>query len=302
MDAMDDQALPARIAGEILQLISVGELAPNSHLSTQKLADQFEVSRTPVREALQILADRGVVEQRLNRGYFTLKGSPRSKRRAANDLFSPTDAPPAYYRLAEDWLRDQVPGEVTEQLLRQRYKLTKGQLTVILNRGASEGWIERKAGYGWRFVPVAKTPEALEQIYRFRLAIEPAGLLEPTFQLNRAVAERTRATLQAMLDGNIEIWPADRVHMVGVEFHEELMKMSGNPFLVQGLVRANRFRQLLEYRSMIDRARVYEETREHLEILNLVLRGELVEASFFMRRHLNAAIARKRPAQRRMAL
>jgi DNA-binding GntR family transcriptional regulator len=296
---MDDHALSARIAGEIMQLISVGELAPDSHLSTQKLADRFKVSRTPVREALQQLADRGVLEQRLNRGYFTRKRSQRSKLKAARDRFAPTDSPSAYYRLAEDWLRDDVPGDVTEQFLRERYDLTKGQLSAILNRGTSEGWIERKAGYGWRLLPVAKTPEAFEQIYRFRLVIEPAALLEPTFQLNRPAAERMRATLQSMLDGNIELWPAARMHTIGVEFHEELAKMSGNPFLVQSLVRVNRFRLLLEYRSMIDRARVYQETREHLEITDLVLKGNLVEASFLMRQHLNAAIVRKRPAQRR---
>ena len=73
------------------------------------------------------------------------------------------DAPPAYYRLAEDWLRDAVPSEATEQFLRERYDLTKGQLAAILNRAAGEGWMERKAGYGWRILPVAKTPDALEQ-------------------------------------------------------------------------------------------------------------------------------------------
>src|SRR5262249_17438655 len=151
---------------------------------------------------------------------------------------------------------------------RHRYGLTKGQLAVILNRAASEGWVERKAGYGWRILSVAKTPEALEQVYRFRLLVEPAGLLEPTFLLDRPAAERFRSTFLIMLDKAIEVWPADRLHAVGVTFHEEIMKMSGNRLFLQALVRANRFRRLLEYRS-IDRARVYDETREHLELVEL---------------------------------
>src|SRR5262249_47047869 len=160
-----------------------------------------------------------------------------------------------------------------EQFLRERYKLTRSQLTNVLGRAASEGWIERKPGYGWRLLPVAKTPEAQEQVYRFRLIVEPAGLLEPTFRIDHDVVRRFQATMQAMLAGAIETWPAERLHGVGVEFHEELLKMSGNSLLHQSLLRVNQVRRLLEYRSMIDRQRVYQETREHLEILEIILRG-----------------------------
>jgi DNA-binding GntR family transcriptional regulator len=61
-------ALPNRIASEIRALISTGEIGSNAHLSTQKLADRFEVSRSPVREALQILAGHGLVERLPRRG------------------------------------------------------------------------------------------------------------------------------------------------------------------------------------------------------------------------------------------
>jgi DNA-binding GntR family transcriptional regulator len=294
---MAADGLPARIASELMTLISVGDLPSNTHLSTQKLADRFAVSRTPVREALDLLARRGVVEQRPNKGYFIPAHSPKT-RRAERAAPQPTDAPPVYYRLAEDWFRDVVPAEVTEQFLRERYGLTKGQLSAVLHRAASEGWIERKAGYGWRFLPVAKTPEAIEQIYRLRLVLEPAGLLEPTFRLDRPVVERLKATFTAMLGGGIDTWPADRLQQAGVSFHEELMKMSGNPFFLQALVRANRVRRLGDYRAMIDRKRVYAETTEHLELLDLVLRGEVAEASYRMRHHVGQAIRRKWPVVR----
>lgn len=291
---MDSHALPVRIAGEIAELIAVGEVATNEHLSTQRLAERFAVSRTPVREALEILDAQGLVEQRANRGYFVREISARAKAKMASQAMPAADAPAAYYKLAEDWVRDAVPPEITEQYLRERYKLTRSQLASVLNRASTEGWIERKPGYGWRLLPVAKTPEAQEQVYRFRLVVEPAGLLEPTFRLDRGAVQRFQTTMQSMLDGAIETWPAERLHAVGVEFHEELLKMSGNSLLHQSLVRVNQVRRLLEYRSMIDRKRVYSETREHLEILEIILRGEMIEASFRLRQHLNDALSRKR--------
>lgn len=62
----------------------------------------------------------------------------------------------------------------------------------MLMPAAREGWAERKQGYGWRFLPVAKTPEALEQIYRLRMLIEPAAMLEPGFRLDRKILEQQR--------------------------------------------------------------------------------------------------------------
>ena len=74
---MRSNALANRIAGEITGLMQVGQIAPGDHLNTQKLADQFGVSRSPVREALQILGDQGFVELRSNRGFFARAVPPR---------------------------------------------------------------------------------------------------------------------------------------------------------------------------------------------------------------------------------
>ncbi len=291
---MDENGLPSRLAGEIAEMIAVGDIAPGSHLSTQQLAVRFAVSRTPVREALGLLAERGAVLQQPNRGYFACKPRPNGLSRRAARQSQPADAPAAYYQLGEDWLNDAIEAEITEQRLMERYGLTKGQLSAILARASADGWMERKAGYGWRFLPVAKTPEALDQIYRFRTVIEPAALLEPTFRLDRSVADRMRALFVTMLDGAIETWPPVRLHAIGVEFHEELARMSGNPMFHQSLVRVNRLRKLLEHRSFLNGKRAYDETREHLDILDMLVAGDVTGASYQMRHHLGRALTRKR--------
>ena len=53
----------AKIAEEIQQIILSGEFRPGDGLNEQALADRYGVSRTPIREALRMLAAAGVVEQ-----------------------------------------------------------------------------------------------------------------------------------------------------------------------------------------------------------------------------------------------
>ena len=288
---MNDSRLSERIANELLKRIHGGELPPHTHLIVQKLADGFRVSRSPVREALQILARKGLLEQRAHRGFFVRANIQVPA--PSVDVADRSDAPTKYFRFAEDWLRNEIPPDVTEQYLRDRYDLTKGQVVDLLTRAANEGWVERKDGYGWRMIGVAKTSAALEQIYRFRASIEPAALLEPTFELNRRAVAEQRSVQEGLLSGNIERLSADRLMLTGAIFHEELVRMSGNSFSFQAVVRANRMRRLLDYRTVVARARFYDQAREHLQMLDLLERGENLECSYLLKRHLVGALASK---------
>jgi DNA-binding GntR family transcriptional regulator len=291
---MASSPLALNIANEIAVLVTSGEIAAGAHLRAQHLADRFGVSRQPVRDAFQILSDQGLVELKENRGFF-VKQTVEGVVEPISDETRPFEIADDYQRLAEDWLTDKIPAEVTEQMLRERYDLTKAQLNDILLRAVREGWAERKQGYGWRFLPVAKTVQAFEQIYRFRMLIEPAAMLEPEFQLDRVIIDEQRRIQTRMLETDIERLPAERLLHNGALFHEELIKMSNNPFFHLSLVRVNRMRRLLEYRSRVDRSRTVRQCQEHLAILDLLQRGEIVEASFAMRRHLGGALSKKSP-------
>lgn len=294
---MRDDGLSNRIAAELATLIAAGDVDAQSHLTTHALASRFSVSRSPVREALRLLEGQGLVRQEKNRGYFVNPLNARERASALKLNGNVHDAPRAYYALAEDWVRNAIPENVTETLLTERYDLSRSELGAVLTRATAEGWIERKRGYGWKLLPVAKTPEAQTQLYRMRVLLEPAAFLEPTFKPDRPVLERIRHDLERVRDGAHLQWPADRLHAIGVNFHEDLIRMCGNPFLLQAVQRVNRLRRLLEYRSMIDRVRVLEETTEHLGILAPLMEGDLVETSFRMRVHVSRALERKRPAQ-----
>jgi GntR family transcriptional repressor for pyruvate dehydrogenase complex len=65
-----------RVAVQIEQRILDGELRSGDRLPTERdLAEQFQVSRTAVREALKILAQKGLVDMRPGRGTIVIDGS-----------------------------------------------------------------------------------------------------------------------------------------------------------------------------------------------------------------------------------
>lgn len=289
---MKISALTERLAQKIVGLIDTGKLVPGAHLSVPKLAETFDVSRSPVREALVYLEQKGVLQQKLNRGFFVREDYAPQQ----HDAPAPADGSdlPEYYQLAEDWLQDNIEAEVTELYLMKRYNLTKSQLSTLLARGISEGWVERKQGYGWRFLPVAKTKAALENIFSFRMVIEPMAILEPTFNAPQEKIDEIRRELEMLLDNGIERLSPKQLQLAGYRFHETVIGFSNNPFFEISLRNVNRMRMLMDYRIMDDRSRYYAEVKDHMRLLALIESGQRIEASYMMKQHLAVALENKK--------
>jgi DNA-binding GntR family transcriptional regulator len=278
----------APLAARVLDLLAADQLAVGSHLAAQNLADRLGVSRTPINEALRVLQGRGLLTREANRGYFVAVPIAAEADRLRDELVrdEPDVVTHAYFQLAEDRLRGEVPDTFSEVWLRNRCGLTPAQVNAVLGRMAQEGWVQKKNGYGWTFSPMLTTPDSLLQSYRLRLALEPAALLEPGYRLDPDVLARCRAAEHHLLDGGIGADTADQLHDRGVRFHEALVEGSGNPFFIETIRRVNRVRRLLSYRSMKDRARYEQHCAQHLHVLDLIAQDRLQDASEALRDHL----------------
>ncbi|XOV89935.1 MAG: GntR family transcriptional regulator [Pseudomonadota bacterium] len=105
---------PEVIARRIMDLISVREIAPGERLTEAFVATRFGVGRTAVREALQILAARRIVEMEPNKGARIVRLTPSEARevmdiraglyRVAMERFVVHASPEQKKRLAEDAL------------------------------------------------------------------------------------------------------------------------------------------------------------------------------------------------------
>jgi DNA-binding GntR family transcriptional regulator len=287
MQAPKRTGLAAHLAMQLAEDIRSGRIAAGGHLSAQALADRFGVSRSPVAAALRELASGGFLRHHPQRGYFVVPSGEASAQ-IAPVPDDPVEA--AYLALAEDRLEGRVPEVVSANFLRDRYGLTLGQVQSLVTRVVKEGWLERRAGYGLRFTAMLDSTDALLQTYRFRMAMEPAALLEPGYELDREEARECRRIEEFMLAGGVEGMSIEELYDRGVHFHEMIVAGSRNPFFLDALKRINSVRRLLAYRSSASRGRYYEQAQDHLEILSLLEAGRNEEASWKLRSHLGKVI------------
>lgn len=74
------RALYEEVAELLRQRIFRGELAPGSWIDELKLAEEFGISRTPLREALKVLATEGLVTMKVRRGAYVTEVSAQDLR------------------------------------------------------------------------------------------------------------------------------------------------------------------------------------------------------------------------------
>jgi len=71
------RALYQEVAEQLRQRIFSSELAPGSWIDELKLAREYGISRTPLREALKVLAAEGLVTMKVRRGAYVTDVSER---------------------------------------------------------------------------------------------------------------------------------------------------------------------------------------------------------------------------------
>jgi DNA-binding GntR family transcriptional regulator len=282
--------LMSQLAISIIERIHSQNKPAGSHLAEQELADAFHVSRGPVHEALMSLERKGIVIFHANRGFF-LK-HPATEIHTSDIEVQVSTEEELYYRFAEHRIQGKLHGHVSEAELMVRYGISRMRLMKILMRMSQEGWVERRPGHGWNFLPVLDTVEALDKSYRFRILVEPAALLEPGYRADPAVFARLREEHEALLTGAIDERMPFRMFETGVRFHEQIVSCSGNPYFLDAIRHMNRLRRLIEYRVPVDPIRL-DRFREHLEIIALLEKGDHTAASALLRDHLNRSRLKK---------
>lgn len=74
------RALYEEVAEQLRQRIFRRELEPGSWIDELKIAEEFGISRTPLREALKVLATEGLVTMKLRRGAYVTEMSDKDLR------------------------------------------------------------------------------------------------------------------------------------------------------------------------------------------------------------------------------
>lgn len=85
-------SLPDHVHHLLEDVIVSGQLKPGQRVSENELARAFEVSRTPIREAMRILEGQGLIVRRQNRGTFIAARTSSREARALYEMRVPLEA------------------------------------------------------------------------------------------------------------------------------------------------------------------------------------------------------------------
>lgn len=283
--------LQQEIAERILQMVRDDGLQAGAWLNENSAARRLNVSRTPVRAAIDHLARQGLVRRHPNKGVELLSAPG-----AAADQGASADATElAMVRVAHDRHGGRLPDEISELELMRRYELGRPEVQRLMARLADLDMVERKRGYGWRFLHEPRDQSVHDERYRFRLLIEPMVFLEPGFSLEQGWIGEMRARHEATLAQPWRESSAIGFYEMNADFHEGLAAASGNRFIHSAIRRQNQLRRLSNYDWAYGFERVVVNCREHLQMLATIEAGDFQLASALMRSHLQRAMQLRRP-------
>lgn len=288
------------LANRIMDLVIESRFEPGHHLREQQLAMMLGVSRTPVRAALALLAEKGALESIRNKGYFLRLRADQLTRLEVET--PPSSAQRIYTRIMQDRIARKLNQEVSVSDLARHYDCDRAMMRNVLAELERDGLVSHGPGRNWTFLPTMEDMETQQASYDFRLLLEPHGLLLPSFRADIAALDRLRLQHLYVHDHpNLNAGMGKQLFDLDATFHETIAEFARNPFLLQAVQHQNRMRRLLEFASYVNRGRIREWCREHMQIIDAIAQGKLDAASELMTRHLTGAqrASASRPDQKR---
>jgi len=201
-----------QIAEALEQLVFAGEFQDGERLDEVKLAEQFHVSRTPIREALQVLLSSGMAVQIPRRGVFIRQPGPVELMEMFETM---AEIEGVCARLAATRMTDLDLAELEaannrckhaiEETDYDRYYLENETFHQIIYRGATNGFLEKQA---------LQLQNRLKAYRRIQLRFRG--------RLTQSMGEHSQV-LNALRDGNAEkAAEALRSHVAvqGEKFHQ----------------------------------------------------------------------------------
>lgn len=278
---------PQDLARSISDVLVRDGIALGDKLSERELAAHLGLSRTPIRSALQVLAQDGILKKNEN-NKWVLNRQPEAQPKAQIE----SESAALGLRLCRDRLFGRVDPVIRESDLMRRYGVSKALLNRALVELAADRIVERNTGYGWRFVNMLDDARSLEASYDVRLAIETASLLLDSCQIDRSRLSVQQHLHEDLIAGKIETITPSELFEINADFHLMLAEFSQNTFFVQIIQQQNDLRRLTEFLSQTTSPGMRRSCEEHLSIMLALEEGDTRRAVALLEAHLRGARGR----------
>jgi DNA-binding GntR family transcriptional regulator len=282
-------SLQVELARQILRRLDAEGTTVGTRVPEQTLARSLGVSRSPVRAALTLLVERGLLRSESGRGFILARPIDSQ---TLEHLIPPSEEERLYSALIADRANNSIAQEVSETEMMPRYHASRGLVRKVFMRLAAEGLASRQRGHGWRFADSLDSEEGVVESYRFRMTVECGALQEPGYRLDPARIAKLRAAHEALLAKGRRKIDGAEWFAINADFHETVASGSHNRFFVQAVRQQNNLRRMQEFGGFtsLSDERVAQSCREHLAILEALERGDQPWAAALLMRHLQLAV------------
>lgn len=272
------------LARRILEIARAGGLQAGARLPEQYLADQCNVSRTPVRMALKLLTDQGFAVHAADGGYWLASGFADAALLADPAADAPEAALPG--RILRDRAARRLEETISISEVMRRYEVTRAEALRALERLAEDALISRAPGQAWIFSPLPDAPESQADSLEFRLILEPLAIGDDAFQLDRDRAAALRRAMVSFLARPDDHLDARVFQQLDTGFHDLIARGAANRFVSEALLSHLRLREVPGVRQRTSAVRTRQAMEEHLGILDHLESGRLAVAADLLRVHL----------------
>jgi DNA-binding GntR family transcriptional regulator len=287
---MRGSPLQEDLAGRILRLLKDQGVGRGHHLVELDLCRHFQVSRTPIRGALQLLAQKGAVESRPRRGFVLCGPVIATPDREAASAADERDNQ-LFVAIAAARNRGKLPDHFSQLEFSRIFEAALPRVVRVLRQLAGLGLVERRPGHGWAFTMPMNSSQTRAESYAFRLIIEPAGLVEPTFELDHDWMEISRARHLAFRKRRWRQDLAVDFFALNLDFHGQLARSSGNRYISDAVQRQNKLRSFLNINWVNGAGRVIDSIDEHLAVLDALNATDNCLAMTLLKEHIARAMS-----------
>jgi len=302
MDQASQESLPVyrKIAAILHDSIKAGRLSPGTILMEGSLAALFGSSRTPVKQALSHLSDRGVIRRFDGRGFIVGSGKaalrvPLTPQQLGLDETNP-ELPRtwAWQRIYDSVERELIfhsalgKFRVNEVELARYYKVGRTVAHDVLVQAQSTGLLAKDERLRWYVVPLDE--KRVCDLYDMRELLEPKAMASSIGQVPPDFLAGMVERLQAAIAAYPKVSAAE---MDALEhgLHVTCLGYCGNREIMEALKRTRclHFTQKHMLGAQVSYPSAEPFMAEHLDVVRAMMRNEPEAVARHMLSHLRVA-------------
>jgi len=272
------------LAQRVVEAAINAGIGSGDRMPEQLLAQQCNVSRTPIRRALQLLAEQGIATVDPDGGYRMSDNAGTLANQIDN--LPHTEEEQLFNAILDDLAARRIPTSQTLATLQRRYDASRLTVQNTLQRLLEEQFVERAAGQRWLFKPMVVGSEATAQSFEFRILMEPAALLTPGFKVDPLALAGIRLSLENLAHADEKKFDAAVAERVDFEFHLLIARSCGNPFFQDTLLNHHQRRRNVSSGGGTNIYKLRQSVRELLNIVEQIERQQFELAADLLRAHL----------------